>query len=128
MGELLYVLTTCFVKISFCLMLLRVTEKKHLVWSVYFVAAATVIFSTFYFFFILFSCSPVEFFWTKALGVTAGHCRDPVAMTKATYAHGAVMVFGDISLAMLPIILVRDLRLSRKQKTSVIGLLALGSM
>jgi hypothetical protein len=108
-------------------MLLRITEKRWLAWCVWVVVAVTVIFSIFYFFFILFACDPVEFFWTKALGAT-GHCRDPVAMTKATYAHGAVMTFGDLSLAILPLFLVRDLQMPLKQKLSVMGLLALGSM
>jgi hypothetical protein len=108
-------------------MLHRITEKRWISWAVWVILVITVVFSGFYFFFILFSCHPVQFFWTRVLGTT-GHCRDPETMVKATYAHGAVMTFGDISLAILPMFLVRDLQMPIKQKISVMLLLALGSM
>jgi hypothetical protein len=126
-SELLYVSTTCLIKISFCLMLLRITEKKWIKWGVWFVILVTAVFSVFYFFFILFACDPVSFFWTKPLG-GAGHCRTPLAMTKATYAHGAVMVFGDVTLAILPLFVIHGLQMKLKTKLSVFGLLALGSV
>jgi hypothetical protein len=49
-------------------------------------------------------------------------------MTKATYAHGAVMCFGDIALAVLPLFVIKGLQMQAKQKLSVFGLLALGSV
>ncbi|KIW00241.1 uncharacterized protein PV09_08133 [Verruconis gallopava] len=127
-SELLYVTTTCLIKVSFSLMLLRITDKRWISWGVWIVIAITVGFSVFYFFFIMFACEPIQFFWTKALGVTDGRCRDPVAMTRATYAHGAVMTFGDITLAILPLFVVRSLQMSQRQKISVFSLLALGSV
>jgi hypothetical protein len=126
-SELLYVTTTGLIKISFSLMLLRITEKAWIKWGVWFVILVTSVFSVFYFFFILFACDPVSFFWEKPLG-GPGHCRDPLAMTKATYAHGAVMCFGDITLAVLPLFVIKDLQMQAKQKLSVFGLLALGSV
>lgn len=49
-------------------------------------------------------------------------------MVGATYAHGVVMCLGDLSLAILPVVLVSNLHLSRQTKASVAILLALGSM
>lgn len=128
-SELLYVTTTCLIKVSFSLMLLRITEKRWIAWGVWFVIIVTVVFSVFYFFFILFACDPVNFFWLKPMATSPldGHCRDPIAMTKATYAHGAVMCFGDIALAVLPLFVIQGLHMQFKQKLSVFGLLALGS-
>lgn len=129
-SELLYVTTTCLIKVSFSLMLLRITEKRWIAWGVWFVIIVTVAFSVFYFFFILFACDPVSFFWLKPLATSPldGRCRDPIQMTKATYAHGAVMCFGDIALALLPLFVLKDLQMQTKQKFSVFGLLALGSI
>jgi hypothetical protein len=108
-------------------MLFRITEKRWIKWGVWIVILMTSAFTIFYFFFILFACDPISFFWLKPLGGD-GHCRDPKSMVNATYAHGAVMTFGDIMLGILPLFVIKDLQMQTKQKISVFGLLALGSM
>lgn len=108
-------------------MLLRINMLRWVTYCIYGVISMTVIFTMFYFFFILFACSPVDFFWMRILSLN-GHCRDPSTMVAATYAHGAIMAFSDLTLAILPLFVVKDLQMSRKQKISIVALLALGSM
>jgi hypothetical protein len=127
-AELLYVFTTCLIKISLSLTLLRLTITFRLILCVYTVIGATLIFTTFYFSFILSMCSPVSFAWTRYLDASGGSCRESAKLAYATYAHGVVMACVDIALAVIPLLLVKDLSLGRVQKFYVIGLLGFGSL
>jgi hypothetical protein len=108
-------------------MLLRITAERWSVWSIYLIICVTVIFSIFYFFFLLFACSPIQYAWTKALG-NEGHCLSPTALINATYAHGAVMVIGDMALVVLPCILVYHLQMPIREKVIVVVLLTMGAL
>jgi hypothetical protein len=89
----------------------------------------TVIFSIFYLIWIMFQCTPTSYLWEQFLENDAkGRCRPVKYMVDATYAHGVVMCLGDLSLAILPVVLVANLHLNRQTKVSVALLLALGSM
>jgi hypothetical protein len=76
----------------------------------------------------LLQCQPVDYLWEQLHPNVKGHCRPAKYMINATYAHGVVMFLGDLSLAILPVVLVANLHLSRHTKASVAILLALGSM
>ncbi|OCK74340.1 hypothetical protein K432DRAFT_339104 [Lepidopterella palustris CBS 459.81] len=126
--ELLYTSSTGLIKISFCLSLLRIVVSRSHKYIIYVVMAMTTVFTTFYFFFILFTCRPVSFFWEQVKNPVGGSCRSPVIMTYATYAHGVVMCLGDMTLATLPIFLVWNLNMNRLTKCTVVVLLAFGSV
>lgn len=125
--ELLYVTATCLIKISFCLTLLRISNVKGQVYSVYAVLTIVVVFSLFYFFFILSTCQPVSHFWLQFLG-QVGKCRSTKSIVYATYAHGVVMSGADLVLAIIPCFLVWSLQMNRKAKITVASLLAFGSL
>lgn len=76
----------------------------------------------------LLQCHPISYFWEQIHAHKKGHCWSVHYMIDATYAHGVVMCLGDLSLAILPVVLVTKLHLSRQTKASVAILLALGSM
>jgi hypothetical protein len=82
-------------------------------------------FSTFYFFLVLFQCSPVSFFWSQYKGVN-GSCINPAAVPDASIAHSVVSFTADWILGLLPIVLLWDLKMNTRTKASVAGLLSLG--
>jgi hypothetical protein len=55
---------------------------------------AVILFSIFYFFVVVFQCSPVQFFWTQYEGVK-GKCVNPHIITGSTYAHSALSASAD---------------------------------
>lgn len=128
MFELLYVISTCLVKVSFCISLLRIANVRFQIYAIYVVLTVTVVFSIFYFVWIIVECHPVSYLWEQFSGHVKGQCRPVIYMVYATYAHGTVMCLGDLSLAVLPVVLVVDLHLSSQTKASVALLLALGSV
>jgi hypothetical protein len=128
MFEVLYVISTCLVKLSFCISLLRIANVRSQIYAIYGVMIITVIFSIFYLVWILVSCQPVSYLWEQFLGHVNGHCRPSKYMVYATYAHGAVMCLGDLSLAVLPVVLVAKLHLNIQTRASIAVLLAVGSM
>ena len=127
--EVLYIISTCLVKVSFCISLLRIATVRPQIYAIYAVLTVTVIFSMFYLVWMLLLCHPVSYFWEQLLDRNMkGHCRTAKDIVPATYAHGVVMCLGDLSLAILPVVLVAKLHLNRQTKVSVAILLALGSM
>ena len=114
---------------SFCISLLRIANVRSQIYAIYVVLVVTVIFSIFYLIWIMFQCTPTSYLWDQFLENDAkGRCRPVKYMVDATYAHGVVMCLGDLSLAILPVVLVANLHLNRQTKVSVALLLALGSM
>jgi hypothetical protein len=82
-------------------------------------------FSTFYFFLVLFQCSPVSFFWDQYKGIK-GSCINPAAVPAASIAHSVISFTADWILGLLPIVLLWDLKMDTRTKVSVAGLLSLG--
>jgi hypothetical protein len=86
-------------------------------------------FNIFIMFFIIFQCHPVSAFWERAVNVAdQGACVSTTLNVKITYAHAAVIMVADWSLAILPITIVWNLPMSRKTKLYIEFVLGLGSM
>ncbi|QSS62353.1 integral membrane protein [Histoplasma capsulatum] len=130
LADMCYIITSGLVKISFCLSLLRVVVVGRIyVWTIYAVGAITVIFTTFYFFFALFSCSPVSYAWERVRQHNqGGTCRQYFKVVSGSYAHGAVVCAGDITLAIVPALMIWKLQLNSRTKLSAGILLGFGSV
>jgi hypothetical protein len=89
--------------------------------------SVVMLFSTFYFFLIIFQCRPVDYFWTQYAGA-AGKCVNPNVIADSTYAHSAISAWADWTLGILPIFLVWDLAMNPRTKVSVALILALGAV
>lgn len=130
--EILYLEATTFIKVSILCFYRRLTNgsisKAFLYWvwaSIVFVVCSATIFT----FVIIFSYSPVEGYW---------HLHDPSWMLHNTLssldeaaAIVAVTVIGtfqDLLICALPIILVWNLQIERRQKAALIGIFGLGLM
>ncbi|ODH13555.1 hypothetical protein ACO22_07135 [Paracoccidioides brasiliensis] len=117
------------VKISFCLSLLRVVIGRGYIYTIYAVGTVTAIFTTFYFFFALFSCWPVEFVWEQIRNPNSGGtCRQYHKVVAGSYAHGSIVCVGDLILAIVPALMIRKLQLNSRTKLSAGLLLGFGSV
>ncbi|KKK12611.1 hypothetical protein AOCH_002278 [Aspergillus ochraceoroseus] len=127
-GQLFYVLASGTIKISFCFSLYRLLVTR---WKQLFVCGIMIVVSIiglFYFFWLLFQCNPVAYFWQRVTNPGGGSCLVPTTMVGAVYAHAVVMLLSDTFLAVLPIFIVKDLQMGWKSKLSVVGILAIGSL
>jgi hypothetical protein len=128
-GELTYVVTSMSLKFTVGIFLLRIcslTWHKVTIWAV---LISCLVFNLFYVFVAAFQCRPVEYFWEQYTNSTmTGSCLSKQLITSSTYAAVGVNALADWVLGLIPIALVQNLDLGKRQKISVAGILALGSM
>ncbi|PBP22598.1 integral membrane protein [Diplocarpon rosae] len=124
-NELGYVVTSCAIKMSVVVFLLRiVVEEPHRV--ILRCTMAVVALSTIgYFFFLVFQCSPVDYFWLQ-FSMKTGSCVSPELVGSMTYAHSAVNALADLVLAFLPVIIVSRLQMNPRTKLTVSIILSMG--
>lgn len=116
------------IKLSICFALLRfVIESSHKM-LLYMVMMSTSISSIIFFFVFIFQCNPVSFFWRRSQGENDGKCLDPVIVVIGTYIYSVISVLCDWSMALLPWILVRNMKMSVREKFLVVFVLAMGSV
>ncbi|KAK6580335.1 hypothetical protein PZA11_007357 [Diplocarpon coronariae] len=124
-NELGYVVTSCAMKMSVVVFLLRiVVEDSHRV-ILHLTMAMVVVSAIAYFFFLLFQCSPVDYFWLQ-FSMKKGSCVAPDLVGGMTYAHSAVNALADIILAFLPVVIVLRLQMSLRTKLTVSIILSMG--
>ncbi|EIT72321.1 hypothetical protein AO1008_11557 [Aspergillus oryzae 100-8] len=122
--EFLLIFTTVFLKISISLFLKRLflTSKK---WRVFFwcfiafntitsVLDAAVIFP---------QCTPVELNWDKSV---EGHCWSANAIDAIGITQGAIAASTDFALSILPIVFLWNIKLPKRVKVGICGIMALG--
>ncbi|TVY34859.1 hypothetical protein LSUB1_G005407 [Lachnellula subtilissima] len=123
--ELLYTITLVFVRLSIAVFLLRICVKTVHKIIIYAALAMMLAYSTFYFFLIIFQCSPVSFFWGQYEGLD-GACINPAIVPDASVTHSVVNFTADWILGLLPIALIWNLHMNTRTKTSVAAILSLG--
>lgn len=123
--ELLYVTTTAMAKISIGVYFLRLAGKRYQVLVIYTVMGVVALFSTMYFFFLVFQCTPVDYLWLQFTNMS-GTCVGPTVLANATYAHAAISAITDWAFGILPVFFVWNLQMNPRTKLSVALILGLG--
>jgi hypothetical protein len=91
----------------------------------YAVTALTVIVGFIFFVYMMIQCSPVSYFWTRMLGDTSGKCGYIDALIIMLYLFSVSSAIFDLTVGLLPILLVRNLQMNRRTKIAVAGLLGM---
>jgi hypothetical protein len=90
--------------------------------------AITTVFHIAYFFFSVFQCGYFPNIWIfLERKATAQHCVSRSAGLGMGYTQGAISTLGDWAFAILPIFVVRSLRMSDKEKYTVLIVLSMGA-
>ncbi|PGG95094.1 hypothetical protein AJ79_10268 [Helicocarpus griseus UAMH5409] len=128
-ADLLYIVSSGLVKMSFCLSLLRVVAGRAYVYAIYAVQIVIIIITTFYFFIKLLTCLPVDLYWNLLVDPSRrGKCLKYPELAGASYSHGGIIFLADVALAIIPALFLRTLNLSYRAKLSVGLLLGFGSI
>jgi hypothetical protein len=69
-------------------------------------------------------CTPIAFFWNKA--IEGGHCRSPDEVRAAIVGTSVVFVFSDFQFSLLPLTFVFKLNRPLKERILVAGIMSLG--
>lgn len=126
--ELLYVGSTTITKLSIAAYFLRLSSKGYQRMVIYITTAVVLLFSTMYFFFLIFQCTPTSYFWTQFLHTTDSNpkCLEGKVLAAVTYAHCAISAITDWSFGILPVFFVWNMQMNPRTKLSVVLILSLG--
>ncbi|KAM0706165.1 hypothetical protein Q7P35_006714 [Cladosporium inversicolor] len=112
----------CLLKISVCLLVLRIKSTKRLryaLWSLIVLLVLTTLLPDIV---LLAECDPVSAYWTSQ----HDKCWTPNVRIYSIYLQTSVSVFADVVCTLLPIAVVWNLTLSLKNKIAVCALMSLG--
>ncbi|KAL2818540.1 hypothetical protein BJX63DRAFT_439854 [Aspergillus granulosus] len=121
----MYIFSGVFMKVSISITLWQLTVfRAHRL-----VLLATVITATIpsivLWLLMMFQCTPVSRFWRRD---TPGTCLDPNPLIIIFYVYGALGALNDLSLSIIPIHLVWNLRLEARTRVAVAVILSLGGI
>lgn len=113
-----------FAKTSIGFFLLRVTVEQIYIWIIYSAMAITVVTGIVFFFVTVLQCSPVSYFWGRAVGAH-GQCLDMEIIIGLTYFYSAVSALCDFTFGLLPIVMLWNLNMSRSTKIAIAPILSM---
>ncbi|EHK99995.1 hypothetical protein M7I_4078 [Glarea lozoyensis 74030] len=106
---------------------MRICVDRRQKLAIWIIITTTVVFTVFYFFLVVFQCSPVPYFWTQYLG-EKGTCVPANWITDSTYAHSAISAVSDWTLGIIPVFFLWNLEMNPRTKISVGIILSLGAI
>lgn len=112
------------VKVSVGMTLLRLTVIKTHIRILYTIMSISVVTGVIFLFLTVFQCTPVEYFWTRALG-TSGTCIPVNIIENITYAYSAVNTITDFTFGILPVFMVIGLNMDTKTKLMLVPILSM---
>jgi len=123
-NQIVLFMSICLVKISICLLLLRIKNTTRFRWSVRSVIALMMITNVVAIITLLAECTPVYGFWDRQ----HGKCRSPNLRIYSIWVQASVSVFTDLLCSLMPISIVWKLQLPMEKKIGVCCLMGLGLM
>ncbi|KAJ5190003.1 hypothetical protein N7491_007956 [Penicillium cf. griseofulvum] len=125
-GQLFYVLTCVAAKVSIIIALLRITVSRVHAYILYAAMILSVAVGFVFFLFTIFQCSPVNYFWNQAQPTAHGSCidKDPLIVIAYVYSVGAAIT--DLTIGLLPVALIWNLRMNRRTKGAMAAILGIG--
>ncbi|KAL4786610.1 hypothetical protein BJX76DRAFT_354973 [Aspergillus varians] len=123
--DVAYPIASILAKISICLFLLRVMPFPYHRATLHTVTAFTVSAGIVFFVLMVVQCSPVSFWWRRMSGDTDGECRYVDAIAIMLYIFSAASAIFDLTVGLLPIILVRKLQMDLRTKVAVASILGM---
>ncbi|KAF2130375.1 hypothetical protein P153DRAFT_314200 [Dothidotthia symphoricarpi CBS 119687] len=124
--ELLYVLASCALKFSLLFFYLRVALQRWHIWTIRIMMAGAASFGAIYFLLITFQCRPINEFWNNR--PASSKCLQRGPMLGMTYTMSTVNAIADWTIGILPFFIVWGLRMERRTKFLVAGILAFAAI
>lgn len=113
-------------KISIIMSLLRITIDRRHVIVLYCTMALAIIVGLLFFFFTIFQCSPVDLFWNRL--TQSGTCLDVNVLIAIGYVYSVGAAISDLTIGLLPAFLIWNLKMDRRKKLAIVGILSIGCM
>ena len=130
LSEVVYTATTCTLKVSIALLLLRISQRLLFVWILRISIAVTCTYSIIILFLTLFQCRPISYSWDNPAtgGSVGGTCFSNNERGAIAYAFSAMAISTGWLFAILPIFMLMDAKMSWQLKSYVTLVLGLGAL
>ncbi|OJJ73315.1 hypothetical protein ASPBRDRAFT_121131 [Aspergillus brasiliensis CBS 101740] len=73
-------------------------------------------------------CQPVSYFWSRVTPNHHGSCVPRQTLLDIGYLYSSLIVFSDITLGIMPAVLIWHLQMDRRTKIALAGVLSLGAL
>lgn len=124
LGQIFYVITCVVAKVSIIITLLRITVDrihKYILFAA--ISLATVV-GVIFLFFTIFQCHPVHNFWTNP--TDKSQCINTNVLIDIAYLYSVGAAITDLTIGLLPVALIWNLRMNTRTKTAIVGILGIG--
>ncbi|KAJ5593701.1 hypothetical protein N7537_010605 [Penicillium hordei] len=125
-GQLFYVLTCVVAKLSIIIALLRITISRIHAYILYAAMGLATAIGLIFFFFTVFQCSPVDYFWHRVQPNTHGSCINKTTLIGVAYLYSVGAAITDLTIGLLPVALIWNLRMNRRTKVAINAILGIG--
>lgn len=123
-GEIPIMISTLFSRVSVCLFLLRIFAVNiSWRWTLYIIIALTAGTNIACGTAIMLRCQPLAKEWNPAI---PGRCWTPTNQVTVGQVQGAISVFLDLALSVLPIYCMWKIQMSWRRKAAICGIMSLG--
>lgn len=112
----------CLLKISICLLLLRIKDSKVVKQVIYTIIAGLVLTNILPLIVLFAQCSPLKTFWEPK----AGKCWTPKVRIYSIYIQASYSVLTDLICSLMPIFVVYKLQIELREKVLICSLMSLG--
>lgn len=128
-GEISYALAAFFMKASIALSLLRVAVNGVHRRVLFITLITFTIIAGAMNFVIIFQCWPISFYWLRGhpANTSPGNCMQKDIFMILAYIHASLQWFADLTFGILPIFILKDLRVNARVKIRVYVLLTVGN-
>ncbi|KXG51984.1 uncharacterized protein PGRI_082680 [Penicillium griseofulvum] len=125
-AQLFYVLTCVAAKVSIIIALLRITVSRVHAYILYAAMTLSAAIGIIFFFFTMFQCTPVSYFWNHAQPTAHGSCINRNSLLAIAYLYSVGAAITDLTIGLLPIALIWDLRMNSRTKGAMAAILGIG--
>ncbi|KAL3422852.1 integral membrane family protein [Phlyctema vagabunda] len=124
LATLTYVANMMFIKLSICILLLRIASRPIYIWILRVSMVVVTIWSLAIFLYDIFQCTPIAAQWDFTL--KNSHCVGTDSIVSAAYAISVMTILSDWLYALLPIPMIWNINMSSQTKSTVVVILSLG--
>jgi hypothetical protein len=120
-----YNLSMSSTKFSILLQYLRIFPQELFRKACYITMVIVGIYSCWTFFSAVFACWPISYFWNQLAEPTGGHCLNRFAVW---FANAGINIATDIGIGILPLRVLKDLEMPRRQRIALMIVFGLGGL
>jgi hypothetical protein len=125
---MLYIWSSAVTKVSISMTLLRLAVRRShriILWAV---IALDITIGLMFWLILLLDCNPVSYFWLQVDPRSSGTCLSRDVLLAIAYLYSSLTIVCDLTLGVMPALLVWGLQMNRKTKIALGGILGLGAV